>query len=607
MALTRTSKIIAVGILGGGVFAGLWYYQKHGTTTASVDLSTVEAGELQDFKEAEQAPAPANAEAFVLPAAAPAKGLKGAPIVVETISWMAMHGHNLAVGGIKTTQGSLAEKYGVNVTVKMNNDYPQMRNSLVACAQKLKGGAKSCGDSATHVNIMGDAAAAFIAAGNGLLEKIGPEYRLKVIALAGSSYGEDKFLAPANVSSAHGGDPQNARGLLISGVPADGDWNLAVDFGKANGICNNPDHGTYDPNCLNWAATSSVDDANKLFINAACEDRPVVNNGKKTGETKNVCVNAVVTWFPGDELVVKKKGGVVNILSTRENSAQMPATIIGIDAFNQANHETVKNYVRAVLEGGEAIKRGGPTVLKAAGAISAKVFPGYGDADYWTKYFRGNKTVEDSAGNEVNIGGSRVFNLANNLQFFGLDAGATNYFEATYTRFGNFVVANYPSDLPSFAPASSVVDLSFVQELAAEADVNKGKAEEEVFEEGGADATATIGTASHNITFKTGSAVFSSDAYPVLTDVQQQLVVTNRAYVKISGHTDDVGNDASNLVLSKARAQAVADYLKQKAPGAFSEGRVTVEGLGETAPKVPNTNEAARAKNRRVDITLISK
>lgn len=74
-----------------------------------------------------------------------------------------------------------------------------------------------------------------------------------------------------------------------------------------------------------------------------------------------------------------------------------------------------------------------------------------------------------------------------------------------------------------------------------------------------------------------------------------------RGYVyKIEGHTCDLGSDAFNLDLSLRRAQTVRDYLV----GTFnlSGDQLEIEGYGERYPAVPNTDETARQKNRRVVI-----
>lgn len=73
------------------------------------------------------------------------------------------------------------------------------------------------------------------------------------------------------------------------------------------------------------------------------------------------------------------------------------------------------------------------------------------------------------------------------------------------------------------------------------------------------------------------------------------------ARLRVIGYTDDTGAEAYNLDLSARRARSVERWL-------VGQGRVdvpvTIEGRGEANPAVPNTNDAARARNRRVEVLL---
>lgn len=72
----------------------------------------------------------------------------------------------------------------------------------------------------------------------------------------------------------------------------------------------------------------------------------------------------------------------------------------------------------------------------------------------------------------------------------------------------------------------------------------------------------------------------------------------------IQGHTDNVGNSASNLQLSKARAKAVYDYALAQGISASS---LSWHGYGETKPIASNDEEEGRAKNRRTVFVLTSR
>jgi outer membrane protein OmpA-like peptidoglycan-associated protein len=69
----------------------------------------------------------------------------------------------------------------------------------------------------------------------------------------------------------------------------------------------------------------------------------------------------------------------------------------------------------------------------------------------------------------------------------------------------------------------------------------------------------------------------------------------------VNGHTDDVGTAAYNQTLSERRAAAVRDYLVQ---AGLSPENLSVTGHGKSLPLVAGNSDAARAKNRRVELAI---
>jgi outer membrane protein OmpA-like peptidoglycan-associated protein len=68
----------------------------------------------------------------------------------------------------------------------------------------------------------------------------------------------------------------------------------------------------------------------------------------------------------------------------------------------------------------------------------------------------------------------------------------------------------------------------------------------------------------------------------------------------VQGHTDSIGDDASNLRLSEQRAAAVKAALVDRY--AILPGRLTTEGYGRTRPRDTNATLKGRARNRRVEL-----
>jgi outer membrane protein OmpA-like peptidoglycan-associated protein len=74
-----------------------------------------------------------------------------------------------------------------------------------------------------------------------------------------------------------------------------------------------------------------------------------------------------------------------------------------------------------------------------------------------------------------------------------------------------------------------------------------------------------------------------------------------RLKVEIVGHTDDVGTDEANLLISGRRAKVVVDYLISKG---INPARLKLTAKGKTEPVFPNDTEENRAKNRRVEFKI---
>jgi len=75
--------------------------------------------------------------------------------------------------------------------------------------------------------------------------------------------------------------------------------------------------------------------------------------------------------------------------------------------------------------------------------------------------------------------------------------------------------------------------------------------------------------------------------------------------IEVGGHTDNVGSDAFNHELSRARAQSVLNWLLYSIPE-LSLSQFTVFGYGETRPVASNDTEEGRTLNRRVEFRVLN-
>jgi OOP family OmpA-OmpF porin len=104
------------------------------------------------------------------------------------------------------------------------------------------------------------------------------------------------------------------------------------------------------------------------------------------------------------------------------------------------------------------------------------------------------------------------------------------------------------------------------------------------------------------IEFEHDSAQILPVSERMLLQAAQALRDNPRVRIEISGHTDDVGVPAYNHQLSLARATAVRDWLVR---AGIAERRLEVAGYGSQHPRVPNVDDASRARNRRIEFRQI--
>jgi OmpA-OmpF porin, OOP family len=102
--------------------------------------------------------------------------------------------------------------------------------------------------------------------------------------------------------------------------------------------------------------------------------------------------------------------------------------------------------------------------------------------------------------------------------------------------------------------------------------------------------------------FETGSARLTDDAPPLIEALATAIVrLPSGKVLLVRGHTDNRGNRAANLLLSRRRAEAV---VKALITAGVPKERVRSEGLGPDEPIAENGSEEGRSKNRRVEFKI---
>jgi len=116
-------------------------------------------------------------------------------------------------------------------------------------------------------------------------------------------------------------------------------------------------------------------------------------------------------------------------------------------------------------------------------------------------------------------------------------------------------------------------------------------------------------TVNSDLAFASGSWQLSAAGKDIIAKMAKVLAPDQQDRIMVTGYTDDTPVGAglraqgitSNQMLSQKRADAVMQYMISQG---VSPDMVTARGMGQDYPLVPNSSAAARAQNRRVEVTL---
>lgn len=106
----------------------------------------------------------------------------------------------------------------------------------------------------------------------------------------------------------------------------------------------------------------------------------------------------------------------------------------------------------------------------------------------------------------------------------------------------------------------------------------------------------------HNIYFATGKTRILDSSEQALNELHRFLLSRPNQRIRIVGHTDNIGSDRSNQILSEGRCKEVKREMEERG---VAPGRIEIEGRGERDPIVMNDTEEHRQMNRRVEIVLL--
>jgi OOP family OmpA-OmpF porin len=104
------------------------------------------------------------------------------------------------------------------------------------------------------------------------------------------------------------------------------------------------------------------------------------------------------------------------------------------------------------------------------------------------------------------------------------------------------------------------------------------------------------------VEFAFGSSELTDEGRVLLDELLIGLRENPLVGVEIAGHTDDVGDEEANLLLSQERASAVVEYFVARGE---ERARFVVVGFGESQPIADNSTDEGRARNRRIEFTAL--
>ena len=308
---------------------------------------------------------------------------------------------------------------------------------------------------------------------------------------------------------------------------------------------------------------------------------------------KSQRVDAAVVWSPDDILCTKAVPGSRILESTRSAAYIIADVFMAKRSWADANQDKLRKIYEGWMKGAAEINTS-PEARRKAAEILSREFTERGTA----------LTVDEA---DEMIGNVRLVTHGDNKNFFGLN---TNFKgvkgEDLYSRMSNeytdlgFIEERVPAWRQIAFPG-----LVMNTTLAGEEHFPEtGKNFEKITSETEGKEKEAFATKRVSISFRTGEFRLDENAKYI---IDREFVDIAKAFgnsrIRIEGNTDNVGSKASNIALSKKRAQSVADYLVKE--HGMDAGRFIVIGNGPNKPVAPNNTKEGQAQNRRTDFELV--
>lgn len=543
--MTPLAKGLVTLIILGGTAAAAWHLglkeivqgKKDGQTATPATPSNPTAASTTPPSSTPSTTAPSTKPATPAPAGG-ALGSAGNPLKVSIVSFHGYAPALLANGkALKTQAGSLFAQQGVNVEFVIQDDIPTLstifESKTAHCAWRTSD---------------------FWAQEQPNLRNAGLDGR-----------------AIMAVDNTQGGDAIIARNPSITRVEDLADHSIALlQFTPSDGM-------TIDALENSSLTARKKQSVRYVYINAE-EGTAGVRAALESGS-----VDAAALWDPDLSLALKNIPGAHVVYSTKTATNLIYDVIVCDNRVlsDPANEGAFQSFVAGWMAGVDAAKKAPDDAVDAL--VRTEEFFSLLAKD------QGRPFVKSLFDNLIWTG------LEDNARIFGL-AGGTNHYDRVYRRFDGIyrkVGALANPNSPVIAPQDSV-DLRYIRALLAKSQAAQQAAAKPEFtfteqeRQQVAKQEPTV-TKPVIVSFSSGSAELTKRSQKIIDDEMVPFIENNgSAYFDISGNSDSTGARETNMRISRARAQAVVDYLVSQ--WEFDRARFVVTGNG---PDKPLCNEAA--------------
>ncbi len=307
---------------------------------------------------------------------------------------------------------------------------------------------------------------------------------------------------------------------------------------------------------------------------------------------KSQRVDAAVVWSPDDILAVKEVPGA-RVLENSKSAANIIADVfMAKREYVKNNEDRLRKLYEGWMRGAAEINSNKSNKTKAA-KILAEEFTDRGVA----------LSTDDALQMIDNV---RLTTHGDNQNFFGLNSAYKGMDgEKLYTTMGdkykdlgfiegrvpNWRLVAYPGLVTSTSLQGGMHNAEAQKVYTAPTKADEKK--------------EAVATKAVSISFPTAQYKLDENAKYI---IDKEFVDIAKAFgnmrIRVEGNTDNTGSYQANVLLSKKRAESVAEYLIQV--HGFPRNRLVVVGNGPDKPVADNNTDSGKAKNRRTDFELIA-